>query len=56
VVPEKHIAIGAELLIALLGKSHPNGKFKFDYRGINAEVLQDVFEQALLSAGNGGEV
>jgi hypothetical protein len=51
VVPVKHIVIDSNLLIALLSTSHPDGTFKFDYRGISKETLQDVFEKALLSAG-----
>jgi hypothetical protein len=51
VVPVKHIVIDSSLLIALLSTSHPDGTFKFDYRGISKETLQDVFEKALLIAG-----
>lgn len=41
------IPVSAELLVALLSTSHPNGKFLFDYRGSSAEALEDIFYQAL---------
>lgn len=41
------IEVSPELMIALLSTSHPSGKFMFDYRGVSAEALEDVFHQAL---------
>lgn len=41
------IPVSAELLIALLSTSHPNGKFIFDYRGASSDLLEDLFHQAL---------
>jgi hypothetical protein len=41
------IPVSAELLITLLSTLHPNGKFLFDYRGVSADALEDIFYQAL---------
>jgi len=35
-----------ELLVALLERSHPNGKFYYNYHGIEPEVMKDLYQQS----------
>jgi len=40
------IPVHPELLVALLERSHPNGKFYYSYHGIAPEVMEDLYQQA----------